>query len=458
MKNLQSGDTILLASGTYSKLEMKDGRWKDFNFSETVTITSEDASKPAIIKEMLIRGASNITFEEVVFDYTGKQAANSEAWTRGKPFILEGTEGITMSNVKFDGHLENGFGAGTGLYVKESKDFALLDSDLSSFKVGAQFLNVTDATISGNEIRKMNHDGLFFAGMNDLVVEKNFIGDYKSQFPKALHKDSIQFMTSEDVRASEDVIIRGNTIENAENRHSIYMGNENYRENGDKAGSYTNILIEDNSIHGANLHGVTVVHADGLVIRSNHVIHDESRGFEQIPQINVSLHSRNVQIIGNVVDSVQDAPNDSWEVHGNATSGKSRWHYSGLYDKNGNDVEGPRSSGKQAEPDAPTTYHVSAEGFTSMSPMVIRGFDFDDGDVLIFEDFDRGTFRSGNKGSVVSDSGGSVEITSHEALKSVSYRSADVDLKASADRDDLNILIDHSDLGKVTVSLDDYYL
>ncbi|PJN93051.1 hypothetical protein CNY89_24185, partial [Amaricoccus sp. HAR-UPW-R2A-40] len=68
---------------------------------------------------------------------------------------------------------------------------------------------------------------------------------------------------------------------------------------------HRNILIENNYIHSTNKLGITVAHGDGVVIRNNTVLHNDDMGFNSVPLINVSLLSRNVDIIGNTVYSVQ---------------------------------------------------------------------------------------------------------------------------------------------------------
>ncbi|PJN93715.1 hypothetical protein CNY89_18900, partial [Amaricoccus sp. HAR-UPW-R2A-40] len=93
------------------------------------------------------------------------------------------------------GHLQNNWAVGTGLYVNTSDGFTIRDSDMTDFKIAMNIWGTDDVTIEGNSIRRMNHDGLFLGGIDGIKIEDNFIGDYRSQYPSALHKDSIQFYT-----------------------------------------------------------------------------------------------------------------------------------------------------------------------------------------------------------------------------------------------------------------------
>ncbi|PJN93039.1 hypothetical protein CNY89_24325, partial [Amaricoccus sp. HAR-UPW-R2A-40] len=89
--------------------------------------------------------------------------------------------------------------------------------------------------------------------------------------------------------------------------------------------------VEDNYIRNANTHGVTVTHADGVTVRGNTVTLNGDQGLTQIPLVNVSALSRNVEIIGNTVSSVQDSLGDSWIVYGNDVSARSRFHWDGVF-------------------------------------------------------------------------------------------------------------------------------
>lgn len=117
-----------------------------------------------------------------------------------------------------------------------------------------------------------------------------------------------------------------------------------------------------------------------------------------------------------------------------------------------------RPSGRQTDPDDPTDYIVSADDFIGASPMVLRHFNFDEGDTLIFEDFASGTFSAKNRGAIISDAGGAIDLETQDAMRSMDYRSDSVWVSRSADREDLDIHIQHQEFGEVVVKLDDYYL
>lgn len=446
LRNVDDGDTILLGAGTYSKLQMQGGGRTDFDFSSKVTIKSADANRPAVINEMLLQNVGNLEIQDVTFDYTGRQASDTPSWARGTPFALKGTSDVTLSNVDIKGHLQNNWAVGTGLYVNTSDGFTIRDSDMTDFKIAMNIWGTDDVTIEGNSIRRMNHDGLFLGGIDGIKIEDNFIGDYRSQYPSALHKDSIQFYTNKNIAPpSEDIVIRGNTIESADYRHGIFVFNELYRE-GNLSAYHRNILIENNYIHSTNKLGITVAHGDGVVIRNNTVLHNDDMGFNSVPLINVSLLSRNVDIIGNTVYSVQNAANSSWEVRGNIVEGHSRNHWDGIY-KNGVLV---RSTSNAFSESASTlsmvdqsaeVFSIDADSFGSGKPQIIEDLDFGAGDRLVLSGFGPDTFSG--SGVTLAEDGGAVSIASAAGLRSVVIEAEDVTARASADGDDLFVYIAH---------------
>lgn len=458
LNNVRSGDTILLASGTYSKLEMSSNWRKDFDFSSKVTIKSENVNNPAVINRVYLNDASNIEISDIRMDYTGSTPSGTPGWLRTKPFTLQNTSNVTFDDITFNGDNNSaGYGNGTGLYVKQSSGFTLKDSDMSNFHTAINVWNSSDIELSDNNIRQMNHDGIFLGGINGINIEGNFIGNYRPQYPSAQHKDNIQFYTGSGSGPSEDIVIRGNTLDSSDYRHGVFIFNEMYRA-GNMSARHENILIENNYIHTTNVHGITVTHADDVIIRNNTVVHNDDRGFSQIPLINVSLLSRNIDIIGNTVYSVQNEANSSWDVRGNIVQAHSRAHWDGVY-RNGQLVENTSSFFAESastlsmvDQDA-DVFSIDADSFDSGTPQIIQNLDFTSDDRLVLSGFGSDTF-SGD-GVTISENGGAVSITSAEGLRNVVLQAEDVTARASADGDDLFVYIAH-DKDLAVLALVDY--
>lgn len=419
LQSASGGDTILLGAGTYSDLDIKNDRQANVDFASTVTIRSEDPNNRAVINELFVQGASNIKISDVVLDYTGRQASDTESWLRGEPFAFKNTTNITLSGVEVKGNLVNGYGEDTGIYVNTSKGFTLENSQITEFNLALNAWSSEDVTIEGNSFRRMNHDGLFLGDIDGVTIEDNFIGDYRSDAPGALHKDNIQFYTGKDFGPSKDIVIRGNTIDSSDHRHGVFIFNELYRDgNTSDSVRHENILIEDNYIHTTNHHGITVTQADGVTVRNNKVIFNDEGGFDQPPLINVSGTSRNVEIIGNEVFSVQDSLGDTWSVYGNDVEGRSRFHWDNVY-----------INGILQRPVQPTAqdrslsdhYVVDRSDFNGSTPLIIRDLNFAEGDRLELIGFKGETFIRPSRDQTfeVWNNGGAAELNSFSDLDKV---------------------------------------
>jgi hypothetical protein len=452
VRNVRGGDTILLKAGTYSDLSMTHTKKYNYKFTETVTIKSEDPANRAVINELFLQGASNVKISGVVLDYTGEQASNTESWLRGSPFAFKATTDVTLSGVEIKGHLVNGYGEDTGIYVNTSKGFTLENSKITDFNLALNAWSSDEVTITGNSFRGMNHDGLFFADMNGVAITNNYIGDYNSDAPLALHKDSIQFYTGAGFAPSENVVIRGNTIVSSDVRHGVFIFNELYRDgNTSSAVRHKNILVEDNYIRNANTHGVTVTHADGVTVRNNTVTLNSEQGITQIPLVNVSGTSRNVEIIGNTVSSVQDSLGDTWIVYGNDVDSRSRFHWDGVYV---NGVLQPQVRPTAQDPSLSDRYLIDRSAFDGTRPLVIDDLDFAKGDRIVLTGFKAGTFirPALDQTFEIWNNGGAAELNSFSDLDKVED-SVPVAGSVTAGGDAL-IVINQGSAGVFTLLLD----
>ena len=114
LASVRGGDTILLEAGTYEDLNLTHSSVRNYKFTETGTIKSEDVNNRAVVNELFIFGVQNLVISDIDFDYTGAQASSTLAWQVGMPFYVESTTNLTLDRLDFDGHRINGFGAATG--------------------------------------------------------------------------------------------------------------------------------------------------------------------------------------------------------------------------------------------------------------------------------------------------------------------------------------------------------
>lgn len=457
IKNVRSGDTISLSSGTYNGFTPKD-----FDFNQKVTITSADASRPATINQFHLRNASNVEFKNLRLDYEPSKSGTT-------PFWIENSDDISFVNLDIIGHNKGQYGDGIGLRIKSSDDVVLRDSDITGFRNGLYASNSKNLDIIDNDLQGMSNDGMLLAGMNDVLIQGNDFRNMKSP-PNQKHKDGIQFMTSKSEPGSQNVVIRDNVIENKEVTHGIFFTNTMFN-NGNKNAFHKNILIEDNLVRGNQVHGISMNNGDGVTIRDNVV--QKIAGGSNTPLINVSSSSKNVTIQNNDVASVPTAQNGTWKVSGNDTDGRNYLHWYSDGGKEANKAAhkkggAPEAASSLAIADAASddagssarkvgggdgetirigARHLDKGDVTFQMPDI----DFDSGDVIVFRKFGSDVFhdqRGGNQLSVWDD-GGSVRINSAIDLQELVQESPDV--AAFVKGDDLILEIDHKHGGTAEV-------
>jgi len=325
------GETIELAGGNYGKMSLNKKLGFDLTFPKGVTITSADPDNPAVFSGLDIREVSNLTFDAVTFDYTFQ--SGDKIFSR--PFSVVGSENVTIRNSTFDGDLasgvseiDDGFGYAIGLSVRKSQGFNLENNEFFDFHRGATFSDSGDVAVTGNDIHSIRMDGLNFSQIDGANIEDNYIHDFRGSKKSLDHSDMIQFWTNGTDSPSKDIVIRGNHLDIGEGNftQSIFMRNDVVDQG--KAGTemfYQDITIENNTIINGHSHGITVGETNGLVIKSNTVLHadgDMQDGLDhkiEVPRINVAADSTNVKIQSNVTANItgQEGQPD-WSVRQNA--------------------------------------------------------------------------------------------------------------------------------------------
>ncbi|PJN96394.1 hypothetical protein CNY89_02790 [Amaricoccus sp. HAR-UPW-R2A-40] len=155
-----------------------------------------------------------------------------------------------------------------------------------------------------------------------------------------------------------------------------------------------------------------------MTVRNNTVTLNPDQGVTQIPLVNVSGLSRNVEIIGNTVSSVQDSLGDTWTVYGNEVEARSRFHFDGLY------VNGVlQSPVRPTAQDSSLSDHfvIDRSAFDGTTPLVVLDIDFAEGDRLQLTGFNAGTFirPAWDKTFEIWNNGGAAEINSFSDLDKV---------------------------------------
>lgn len=458
LNNVKDGDTVLLASGTYSNISMMTDRRTDHDFASKVTIKSENPNNPAKVNKLLLNNVSNVEFSDIVFDYVRGRTSTT-------PFFVEKSDGITFDDVVFDGDYKDGYASGIGLRVKGSTDVAVTDSVFRNFGNGIDFSNNTRVTLTGNDIRGVSNDGFTFGGIKDMLIADNDFREYRSQNAYSLHKDHIQFRAGGTEAASQDIVIRDNVFVDKELRHGIFFGNEAYR-NGQTSYYYQDITVEGNYLSTAHVHGITVFYGTDIEIANNTLVKNSGmtrNGDLYVPLINVSKYSTDVSIHGNTVASVQTPQDGSWSIFGNIVSGRRYKHWDGTEDMfsrttvkagaNAASTTLATTASTATESAAAEESRVDGRDVDGATRFAIDGLDFGGGDTLVLSHFERGTFQgiSDENALAIWDNSRAVRIDALADVRELDRASSDVTVDVS---DDTLILQIQQDDGLARIALD----
>ncbi|WP_420587363.1 right-handed parallel beta-helix repeat-containing protein [Ruegeria sp.] len=328
LKTARGGETFLLASGNYGAVRIQQ------TFKKPVTIRSASPQSPACLSELRLSRASNITFDGIVFDYTFKTGDKNHVIK----FEIRNSHGITITNSVFDGAHSNGIGHGRGLFIRDSSKVTISDSTFSKWMRAITAVNCTHLNIQRNQIYDIRADGMAFSGIDHMLIEDNRLHNFRASTGKD-HRDMIQ-VTRTSNKGSSDIVIRNNVFDigAGDFTQTIFMGRSG-KNTSDPLLRHRNILIENNVIYNAHLHGISIYAVDGLSIRKNSIIRVPLRkggsgnGKVMIPRINVNA-STSVVIEQNAVSEINGYKNQSdWVVLNNAMIQDQSPSARGFYDR-----------------------------------------------------------------------------------------------------------------------------
>lgn len=318
--------TIEIAPGDYGALNIiRQAGGRD----KPITLKGSNTENPPRFSSLNLRDAGHFVLDNLVFDYQHRPGDKIHL----RPFQIIGSQDVTVRNTLFDGDLavaapdEEPSPTAFALGITSSSHVTISDSTFQQFFRGIVVAQSTNVVLKDNELHSLRMDGLNVAESRDILIESNHIHDFDRVLNSADHADFIQFWTNRTKSPSENITIRGNILNSGNGWYtqSIFMRNDQVdRGLAGREMYYRNILIEDNVIINAHLHGISVGETDGLIIRNNSVIRNSrSEGPDNnptlwTPQIRVSPAANNVTISGNVTSKIEGfADQTDWSVQDN---------------------------------------------------------------------------------------------------------------------------------------------
>ncbi|MDE3239688.1 MAG: right-handed parallel beta-helix repeat-containing protein [Paracoccaceae bacterium] len=326
-------ERILLAPGDYGAIKIVNGPRLAAVFAAPLTIASADPTNPAQLSRLTIAGARNIAIEGLKLVY-GFQSGDPY-WTT--PFAVINSRDITLRHNRFVGDVArgvsavaDGHGYGMGLSVRGSDGVAVRDNDISRFMVGIRVMESANIDVTGNDIHNLRMDGMDVSQVSHIRIADNHIHAFEKAPGSKDHPDMIQFWTAGTKHPTTDVTIENNLLD-AEGdgwTQSIFMRNELVDTH--KAGPemfYRNVVIRQNVIINAHLHGILVGEGNGITISHNTLVHDARSDGPQAnpplwrPRIEVAKRSTDVTIEGNIAAAFPEPqPGQNWSARDNVVA------------------------------------------------------------------------------------------------------------------------------------------
>lgn len=251
LKAAKAGDTILLSGGSYALTA------SNLKFTTAdVTIASADPGRPAVLTRLEIVDSAGITVRDLDLNALPSGGNN--------PFKIYRSQDIHLENLDIHGTEDNNPAQDvSGLLIRESRDVSVKGSEFHDLADAIAHIDSQNVTISGNEFHHLKYDGVRGGGTSDLTISGNLFRDF---FPAAGdHPDAIQLWTTNTTASARNIVISDNAFIRGDGTavQGIFIR--------DQVGTlpYQNVVITGNVIAGGMYHGISISHADNVVIDDN---------------------------------------------------------------------------------------------------------------------------------------------------------------------------------------------
>lgn len=300
------------------------------NIEGPLTLVAADAARLPRLTKLTVSDSSDVAFEQLVVDYVFP-GGDEPLWAA--PFRLYRSRNVSFYDVLFDGDIhrsnipvDNGFPGGQALIAQDVQGLRIRDSELRGFWIGVTIMRSKDVVLTGNDIHSMRKDGMNLAQVENVLIEGNAFRNFDRSANSDDHADFIQMFSTNTNQPTVGVTVRDNIFNSGDGLYtqSVFFRNERVDTGLDGPEMFfRDILVEDNVIINAHLHGITIGETDGLTIRNNTLIRNrrsEGKRFSEelaSPRITVASASRNVRITNNIAYRFPAPEGPDWVVQDN---------------------------------------------------------------------------------------------------------------------------------------------
>lgn len=317
---LKPGDTMKLAAGDYGRLVLAN---LDFGAGATIQGGSFSGIALSRVSGLNIDGAT-VNLKPTTTSDNNSQAiriwsSDHVAITNSKVTGGLAINGVAQSAKSLDasGNVL-GLPAGKGINVESSRNVLIENNDISLFHKGVTFSDVTNLTITGNDIHELRTTPISGAAVAGLVITANHSWDSRpwNFGGNGDHGDRIHIWT--DTTATTGVVIADNLLEqgNGQAMLGIYLD-----DNGRGLG-FPDAVITGNTLIDGQGQGILLENVSGTVTGNTLIWSGTGTAQNNTPRIQVTAKSHDIVFADNrgdvaMVAGVHDL--QFWRQSGNFT-------------------------------------------------------------------------------------------------------------------------------------------
>jgi hypothetical protein len=283
------GGTILLKSGTYDHIDIKN-----IGPSALLRIVASDLANPPLVRRILMVKSRNILIEGINFEPAGDEGKASYLMD------IRESEGVILRRNHFQARTDLPELRVRATRLTKVSSVVVEDNTVDGLERGFVFAEATDIKVAHNRFKGITTDGLNFFECIGVSVSQNLFLSFNTDLGQ--HPDYVQFWTRRAKSPSKNIVIEYNVMlqENGTPVQGVFMDND------DKI-PYENVTIRKNLIIQGAPHGITVEMGKNVEISDNLV------ASSSIATYNVAIRALKVEsgkIIGNIATAVvlKDSP------------------------------------------------------------------------------------------------------------------------------------------------------
>lgn len=257
VKAAKSGDTVVLAAGNYTQLQV------DNKISvAAITFKSETASNPAVIGYARTINSDGVVFQDLK---VGRNLVEGVDTYYTNMALVQNAKNVSFQGVQFFSTGADTSYLGRGLMIRDSANVTVQASDFSHLSTGMLTMTSTGLNVLNSKFHDLRIDGAEFTAVKNVLIDGNDFRDFRSSYTD--HADAIQFWTNGTKQASTDVVISNNIVMPGTGKGSqgIYIQ--------DEIGGipYERITIKNNLLldKGEYWNGITVRGGKDITIEGN---------------------------------------------------------------------------------------------------------------------------------------------------------------------------------------------